>query len=106
MRAEPASLSRAVALLVAAVVPLLAQDVRRYEQCADPLGAAMLAEARDHVATSVKSISAGRTTVIVNHVGSEVFDPDIILHIGSGMVTDKITFRNRQPRVAPIADGA
>lgn len=63
-------------------------------------------EARDHVAASVKSISAGRTTVVVNHVGSEVFDPDIILHIGSGMVTDKITFRNRLPRVAPVADGA
>jgi ABC-type multidrug transport system fused ATPase/permease subunit len=63
-------------------------------------------EARDHVAASVKSISVGRTTVVVNHVGSEVFDPDIVLHVGSGMVTDKITFRNRPSRVAHGADGA
>ncbi|MFM8267101.1 MAG: ABC transporter ATP-binding protein [Ilumatobacteraceae bacterium] len=46
--------------------------------------------AREQVADSVRRISEGRTTIIVNHGGSEIFDPDIELGLTRGRVDRQI----------------
>ncbi|MEY3160420.1 MAG: hypothetical protein RIT25_411 [Planctomycetota bacterium] len=50
MRAESGFLALACTLALCLGTAVVAQDVKRYEECPDPLGAAMLAEARDHLA--------------------------------------------------------
>lgn len=50
MRADLKHLVRVGGLVLGLATASTAQNVKRYEECADPLGAAMFAEARDHVA--------------------------------------------------------
>lgn len=46
--------------------------------------------ARELVAESVQRVSTGRTTIIVNHGGNEIFDPDIEITLAAGTLVGQI----------------
>lgn len=46
--------------------------------------------AREQVAASVQRVSAGRTTIIVNHGGNEIFDPDIEITLAAGTLVGQV----------------
>lgn len=46
--------------------------------------------ARELVAESVQRVSSGRTTIIVNHGGNEIFDPDIEITLAAGTLVGQI----------------
>jgi len=54
--------------------------------------------AREQVAASVQRVSSGRTTIIVNHGGNEVFDPDMEITLAAGTLIGQVVHHRAAPR--------
>lgn len=57
--------------------------------------------ARELVAESVQRVSAGRTTIIVNHGGNDIFDPDIEVTLAAGTLVSQIVHHRSGAQKTP-----